>query len=80
MGEAALATALRKQMRKITSQIIHYNIGRQEVECANHIQQPLGVRMTQFSWREMRGTLDISWTMFRVYVRVDISGAYESGL
>jgi hypothetical protein len=29
LGEAILAVELRKEMRKITSQTIHYNIGRQ---------------------------------------------------
>lgn len=80
LGEAALAAVLRKQMRKISSQIIHYNIGRQEEECANHIKKPFRVRMTRLSWRKMRRKIDISWTMFSVYVQGDISGAYESGL
>lgn len=79
-GEAVLAAGLRKQMRKITSQIIHYNIGSREEECVNHIKKPFRVRMTQLSWRKMRRTIDISWTIFNVYVQGDISGAYESGL
>jgi hypothetical protein len=44
LGEAALAAVLTKQMRRITSQRIHYNIGRQEEECENHIKKPFSVR------------------------------------
>lgn len=46
----------------------------------NLIKKPVSVRMTQLGWRKMRRTIAISWTMFNVYVRVDISGARESGL